>query len=96
MNMTSNELNEFRNAADKAYQVEILCELIESYPLKLEASDINTLCRLLKNLVVICMFIWVRRSINKNNYRKPIRIRQTAHSTAEEQHKSRKNYLITT
>lgn len=50
MNMTSNELNEFRNAADKAYQVEILCELIESYPLKLEASDINTLCRLLKKL----------------------------------------------
>lgn len=50
MNMTNNELNEFRNAADKAYQVEILCELIESYPLKLEASDINTLCRLLKKL----------------------------------------------
>lgn len=50
MNMTSNELNEFRDAADKAYQVEILCELIESYPLKLEPSDINTLCRLLKKL----------------------------------------------
>lgn len=50
MNMNSNELNEFRNAADKAYQVEILCELIEAYPLKLEASDINTLCRLLKKL----------------------------------------------
>ncbi|EIP3425406.1 hypothetical protein LSE82_004192 [Salmonella enterica] len=48
--MTSNELNEFRNAADKAYQVEILSELIESYPLKLEPSDINTLCRLLKKL----------------------------------------------
>lgn len=39
-----------RNAADKAYQVEILSELIESYPLKLEPLDINTLCRLLKKL----------------------------------------------
>lgn len=50
MKMSSDELNEFRNAADKAYQAEIICNLVESYPSKLEPSDINIICRLLKKL----------------------------------------------
>ncbi|EDJ2552913.1 hypothetical protein CE665_00585 [Salmonella enterica subsp. enterica serovar Poona] len=50
MKMSSDELNEFRNAADKAYQGEIICDLVESYPSKLEPSDINVICRLLKKL----------------------------------------------
>ncbi|HGG5994868.1 TPA: hypothetical protein ACJG4C_003898 [Salmonella enterica subsp. diarizonae serovar 61:r:z53] len=50
MKMSSDELNEFRNAADKAYQAEIICDLVESYPSKLESSDINVICRLLKKL----------------------------------------------
>lgn len=50
MKMSSDELNEFRNAADKAYQAEVVCNLVESYPSKLESSDINVICRLLKKL----------------------------------------------
>lgn len=50
MKMSSDELNEFRNVADKAYQAEIICDLVESYPSKLEPSDINVICRLLKKL----------------------------------------------
>lgn len=50
MKMSSDELNEFRNAADKAYQAEIICNLVESYPSKLEPSDVDIICRLLKKL----------------------------------------------
>lgn len=50
MKMSSYGLNAFRNAADKAYQAEIICILVESYPSKLEPSDINVICRLLKKL----------------------------------------------
>ncbi|EEP9438283.1 TPA: hypothetical protein ACGT6A_002282 [Salmonella enterica] len=50
MKMSSYELNAFRSAADKAYQAEIICVLVESYPSKLEPSDINVICRLLKKL----------------------------------------------
>lgn len=50
MKMSSDELNAFRNAADKACQAEVVCNLVESYPSKLEPSDINIICRLLKKL----------------------------------------------
>ncbi|AXC64607.1 hypothetical protein DOE63_02465 [Salmonella enterica subsp. diarizonae serovar 59:z10:-] len=50
MKMSSDELNNFRNAADKACQAEVVCNLVESYPSKLEPSDINIICRLLKKL----------------------------------------------
>lgn len=50
MKMSSNELNEFRNAADKAHQAEVICDLVESFPSKLEPSDINVIRRLLKKL----------------------------------------------
>lgn len=50
MKMSSHELNEFRSAADKAYQAEVICVLVESYLSKLESSDINVICRLLKKL----------------------------------------------
>lgn len=50
MKMSSRELNEFRSAADKAYQAEVICVLVERYPSKLEPSDINVICRLLKKL----------------------------------------------
>ncbi|CDZ82723.1 hypothetical protein BN1086_00809 [Citrobacter koseri] len=50
MNMTDLELKKFKKIADKAFQAELLCALIEDHPHQLNETQVSALASLIKKL----------------------------------------------
>ncbi|ENU2133165.1 hypothetical protein ACE60T_003453 [Salmonella enterica] len=50
MNMTDLELNQFKEIADKAFQAELLCALVEDHPHQLTETQVSALASLIKKL----------------------------------------------
>lgn len=50
MKMSPSELNQFKDAAGKVFQAELVCALVEHSPLELQDSEISAIASLLKRL----------------------------------------------
>lgn len=50
MNMTDLELNQFKEIADKSFQAELLCALVEDHPHQLTETQVSALASLIKKL----------------------------------------------
>lgn len=50
MNMTNAEFNEFKQAAEKALQAELVCSLLEDFPHQLEDGELSAIASLIKKL----------------------------------------------
>ncbi|MCE1344861.1 hypothetical protein LWV32_24255 [Enterobacter asburiae] len=50
MKMSEPEFNQFNQIAEKAFQAELVCSLMEDHPHKLSESEVSALASLLKKL----------------------------------------------
>lgn len=50
MKMSPSELNRFKDAAEKVFQAELVCALVEIHPNEFQDSEITAIASLLKRL----------------------------------------------